>query len=195
MGPTAMVLLRNRLIDKEVEDIKQVLKEISEEVEKDEIWDWEFSVTDTTPISGKYKGEGRPFGLLIKELDLEAKQLIILEKEFGFQPQQEIELDAMCNSKEDHRILGELLLYLAQRYNSIIDFNGAILPPTISVKQFLNSSWDELSNEFNFWVKDMPGRIYSLEYFTGGNKLWASHIADTVFLQFWLTHPHFHMIK
>lgn len=65
---------------------------------------------------------------------------------------------------------------------------GPLLPPELSV------SWPPLQ-EISAYVRAMAGTVYEIEYTTASDHRWVSHIVDIAFLQAWMRHPHFHMIK
>ena len=41
----------------------------------------------------------------------------------------------------------------------------------------------------------MPGRVYEIYYSFPPKGRWVSHLVDITFLNAWLRHPNFHMIK
>jgi hypothetical protein len=87
-----------------------------------------FWVHDTRPIGGTFEGEARPF-LLFSEPRVE-DDLDTFVKAVGWTPIQDNGLAAMCNRKEDHRILGEMALWLSERLSGVVDLGGYV--PAIS---------------------------------------------------------------
>ncbi|GHO79484.1 hypothetical protein KSD_72550 [Ktedonobacter sp. SOSP1-85] len=49
--------------------------------------------------------------------------------------------------------------------------------------------------ETSAYVRAMPGNVYEIEYTTASDHRWVLHIVDVAFLQAWMKHPRFHMIK
>jgi hypothetical protein len=50
-------------------------------------------------------------------------------------------------------------------------------------------------DEMSAYVRAMPGSIHEIEYTAAAGHRWVSHIVDVAFLQAWMEHPRFHMIK
>lgn len=67
---------------------------------------------------------------------------------------------------------------------------GTTLPPELSVTA-RTAPLDEISS----YVAAMPGNIYETNYITANGRRWVSHIVDIEFLQAWMKHPNFHMVK
>lgn len=200
MGPTTMVLLPQELNNEQLKDIKTILDTVSNEVVKSDIWDWEFWVNNTKSIGGNWVGEGRPFAIAARLPEMETQELEIIVAEFGFEPQQALQLDAMSNSQEDHRIMGVLLLHLAETLHGVVNFNGALLPslPKEMYEGFWlwqEANWSDVATYFDEMVSGIPGKVVSVEYETIGDRTWAYHVGDNEFMKAWLQHPYFHMIK
>jgi hypothetical protein len=49
--------------------------------------------------------------------------------------------------------------------------------------------------ETSAYVRAMPGNVFEIEYTAAAGHRWVSHIVDRAFLQVWMKHPRFHMIK
>jgi Family of unknown function (DUF6368) len=130
---------------------------------------------------------------LVAELEEERAQTLAF---LGYYPKQSINLFAGCKKKVDHRILGQLALRLAERYDGIIDMDGAITPPLRPDGNYTldNYPWHTLE-EISAFVHAMPGRAFESYYTVSPSRRWVSHLVDTIFLRAWLEHPYFHMIK
>lgn len=87
-------------------------------------------------------------------------------------PQDQIGFAAMCNRPEDHLELGRLALEFSRRYDGLINFGGL----------------DPLQRE-------IEGRLWELPYEYASGKTYICHIGDTAFMEWWLTHEHFRMVK
>lgn len=196
-GPIAAVLLRDKLTAAQLARIEADLKNISSELVKHSTQNWQFWVTTTRPLGGNYSGEGGPFGLEPSELELEWEEveLSVLASRFGFRPQECLGLWAGCNDDQDHRILGELTFHLASLLNGLIDFGGALLPPLPRSMDPFRSDWMEIKSQFKEMVSWMPGLVVGLEYETLSGRTWVRHVGDPPFMEAWLRHPNFRMVK
>jgi hypothetical protein len=65
-----------------------------------------------------------------------------------------------------------------------------MIPPEFSV-----SARRPPLDEMSAYVRAMPGSIYEIEYTAAAGHRWVYHIVDVAFLQAWMEHPRFHMIK
>lgn len=118
----------------------------------------------------------RPFILIIgpeyedefKDCKIEAVPEII-----GWTSVDTIGFAAMCNDAIDHKILGELCLHFSRLLDGLIDFSGEL------------NGHDDASS----------GRLFSMNYLAASGKSCIHHIGDAEFLEGWLKHPNFHMIK
>ena len=97
-------------------------------------------------------------------------------------PQQELGFFAGCNRPLDHRILGHLALFLAERYGGLINMSGAITPPfkpdrQYSIRQYPRHTLEEI-HEF---VQGLPGKVIEVLYGEEVGKPWVYHIVDATF--------------
>ena len=67
---------------------------------------------------------------------------------------------------------------------------GPAIPPEFSL-----SERQPPLDEIRAYVKAMPGSIYEIEYVTAADHRSIFHIVDVAFLQAWMEHPNFRMIK
>ncbi len=67
---------------------------------------------------------------------------------------------------------------------------GPAIPPKFSLSE-RRPSLDEVSA----YVKAMPGNIYEIEYTAVAGHRCVFHIVDVAFLQTWMEHSNFRMIK
>ena len=129
-----------------------------------------FDVKDTRPISGSYRGEGRPF-LLFKEL-IDEEESGEIERVLEWTSVNQIGFAAMCNRAEDHRILAEMALWLAERLSGYVDLGGELpFPPML------------------------PGKIFSVSYVTASGLQGQYMIIDVTALRAWMSCPEFRMVK
>lgn len=168
----------------------------------------EIQVMTTRLIGGLYEGPGRPFLIGIGAGDEEpwsdmgvlgeaGETRAFYERTFGVYPDSTISLSAMSNQAEDHRILGEIALALAQRLGGVIDMGGLIVPrhAFLSTPDFWNAPWSAVQSGVRAFTESMPGTAVALTYRPTPGREWAWHTIDAAFLQAWLSHPEFHMIK
>ncbi len=122
-----------------------------------------------------------------------------LEGSFEWVPQDIISLGANCNNKVSHRLLGYLCMRFARKLDGIIDFGGTLLPNSRD-KVFLRLWSEHFSGKRVAWklveryhtqmVKGMRGRLWSIH-----DEGWPCHMCDHEFMEAWLNHKDFHMIK
>ncbi|WP_417381151.1 DUF6368 family protein [Gimesia sp.] len=158
-GPSAGIILPELLTQVKKNDILMYLESISSQVR------------------GKYDFwiEDRPFLYTEGPESDEALQISIEEEVpevIGWIPQDSIGFAAMCNSAQDHHILGELCLYFARELSGLIDFG-----------------WT-LGN-----LTDYRGMLYEIHYNKHNGLNMFYHMGDAEFMKYWLQHPWFHMIK
>lgn len=110
---------------------------------------------------------------------------------FSQPPVQGLVVGAGCSGPANHRMLGHLALALAERLDTLIDFDGLLGHSTPR---------DDTSNEAPLdraraLVASLPGRVAEVSYDTGGGRRWFRHVGDVAFLAAWLQHPGFHLVK
>ena len=192
-GPVATVLIPEPLSDLDRDDIRATVDSISDhELDKPPAPD-AFWVCDTGRVGGRYSGEGRPFAI---ETGLqpywESGQLEAMAQAFGFDPRDELVVIAFCNGSEDHRILGELCLWLAERFGGAVCFGGALWPGAPAGIDILDAEWRQVEPHFRRMVAGMPGRVVGLRCEL---SRWPVHVGDATFLRAWLENPRFGMVK
>lgn len=200
-GPTASVLLR--IIPDEIQkgQIYNVLESISSKTKGNDFW-----VNNTLPIDGKSKAEGRPFGISFHEIngnyhEYDELELMQIKDFTGFIPKFDLGFFAMSNREIDHGILGELTCFFAKKLNGIIDFNGAIYTNKKLYRDWLSTTlgqqmkWQEIQTYHEEFARDIKGNLYSISYETSGGLMAIAQICDAEFMENWLKHDNFHMIK
>lgn len=216
MGPVVDIPLRDPLTMPQVIELEQWLASITSRLEGERLDWWPFWIKDgsrigllvddcsdacafglnvqNTKTAEDYRDEeGAIDPEIVAELAAERAQLVRL---LGYYPKQSINIFAGCKKPLDHRILGHLALRLAERYDGIIDMDGAITPPLRPDGNYTldNLPWHTLE-EISAFVHAIPGRVFELYHTTRSDRRSVSHLVDTTFLRAWLEHPHFHMIK
>jgi len=128
----------------------------------------DFFVSDTSAIGGSTRADSpRRFGLAVHEAIFDDVEMSAAAIP-GHAPAAVLNAFAFGKSRIDHYILGELALFLAREFRGYVNFRGDL--------------GDALPSE---------GRMIAVPY-DAQNVL---HIADSIFLESWLEHPEFHMIK
>ena len=141
-------------------------------------------VVTTRPIGGHHEGTGRPFLINIDDelpwaepgtLAEAGATRAFYERAFGLWPDSTVTVSAMCNQSEDHRILAEIALCLAQRLGGIIDICGLIMSRhmALSTLDFENTSWPAVQSHVQAFTGSMPGKAVALAYRTASGREWA----------------------
>jgi hypothetical protein len=118
-------------------------------------------------------------------------------QELGFpgldrSPADALILLASCNGWNDHVLLGRLSLFLAERFNALIDFGGLLGHRNDASDQDQTACLAEA----RAMASSLPGRVWEMPYVTyGAGGCAYSHVGDREFLAAWLDHPDFRMIK
>ena len=133
----------------------------------------------SSALGSPEKCELRPFGLEFSSITTEydghaAEELKSIQDKFRFNPDFDITLYAMCNQMEDHIILAQLTLKIAEAVNGIIDFGGLL---------------------FEQKGKLTIGTVYEVDYQTTEGEYSQYHVGDIEFLRNWILDKDFHMIK
>jgi hypothetical protein len=161
-GPTCTILHSNSVVADNV--VAKLIRLVAVTQDVDSIY-----VADTCKIDGFYKGSGRPF-LFFSELQ-DTIVTIELASALGYESISSVGLAAMCSGAEDHRILAEMALWLAERLSGYVDMNGKLPFPS-----------------------NLPGKIFALPYDTI-NRQAQYQVIDAIALRFWLSCPDFRMVK
>ncbi|WP_404951659.1 DUF6368 family protein [Streptomyces sp. ARC12] len=110
---------------------------------------------------------------------------------FSQPPVQGLVLGAGCSGPANHQMLGHLTLALAERLDTLIDFDGLLSHPTPRG----DTSNEAPLDRAKALVASLPGRVAEVSYDTGGGGRWFRHVGDVDFLAAWLQHPDFHLVK
>ncbi|MFD3851415.1 DUF6368 family protein [Streptomyces microflavus] len=111
---------------------------------------------------------------------------------FSRPPVQGLIVGAGCSESVNHVLLGHLTLALARRLDALVDFDGLLGGH--------RTAGEDTSNEAvlaraRALASELPGRLAEVSYDTGGGGRWLRHVGDVEFLEAWLRHPDFHLIK
>lgn len=118
----------------------------------------------------------------------------------GFTPATEIVLAAGVNGPADHRLLAELALTIATRYQGLISLDGRLpVPPPPGVSMLAALETDEGRREWAASSRELlatlPGRWHEIPYRLDGDDISTYHVVDVELLTAWLRHPQFRMVK
>ncbi len=159
----------------------------------------------TESINGSVNNtDGRPFEIDKQKIDsnYSEEEILMINNCVGFNAKFDLGFYAMCNREIDHKILGELTLYIAEKFDGLIDFGGAIfpyqsLPNKMKEGMWLweQANWTDIKPYFDEMVGKIGGKIFTIEYETGNNRNWVYHLCDAEFMRNWLQNKNFGMIK
>ena len=168
MGPTVAIWLTPDSKRPAVEDLLLIAHQLDFQARSAN----EFHVASTAAIGGEVRSDNpRPFGLALGSAGLDDSELRAAELLLGFKPGAAVHAFAYVNAAVDHRILGALALFLAREFTGIVDFGGTLGRITMPVGKLLSIPYSESTLGESF------------------------HVGDTQFLEWWLRHDSFHMVK
>lgn len=180
MGPTCKILLKNPLTDTQLLEIAFYVAEKGEIQEDLRLQAWSFLVKLNQIIPRDFSDKGCVFSIYVWEgliaeyggsYEIEENELKQLEQVIGFRPHGHIQLDASCNGVIDHALLGKMASDLLNKFGGFIDFGGILnLNPNESV----------------------PGKLINIGI---ENEEHYYQLGDQIFLDYWLNHNQFRMIK
>lgn len=109
-------------------------------------------------------------------------------------PAAELGLLAYCSGPDDHLLLGHLALFLAERFDALIDFGG-MLGYRYSLHDLTDEEKATRLAESRNLVAPLPGQVWEMPYEVDDGVHDYSHVGDREFLAAWISHPAFRMIK
>ena len=133
-------------------------------------------------------GENYPFRIYYSDaeddgdFDKEAKAEFL--KKIGYVPKCYIGFMAWTNQKYGHKFIAELMSKVLEIENGLVDFSAAIDPDLSKDKEKIKE-----------FVSQVGGKITELEYETGNDRIWFTHLADKEFLRNWIGHKKFYIPK
>jgi Family of unknown function (DUF6368) len=167
VGPTVAIWLTPRS-GKPAPDLLRIARRLDPGAESAT----DFQVASTVRIGGATcLVEPRPIGLAHGDAGRDDFDLRTAAALVGFHPERAVHAFAYCNDAVDHRVLGELALFLARELGGLIDF-GASLGE----------------------IHAPQGTLFTITY--GASTLnEVFHVSDARFLEWWLTQRDFRMVK
>ena len=189
MGPVAIVLLSGFSEERHLQLSNFIKQHTKINEQKPDFWDVHLS--EKTLIGKKEIKNLRPFLITfqMQNADLEDLDYSII----GFKHSFQLELAAMCNDKIDHQLLAELCIVFAKMFDGLINLNGAITPPQNEVKNKLKNYPYVSAEEAIAYSNTISGINHIVRY--GTDNEWFVQIIDVEYLQNWLLHKDFRMIK
>lgn len=131
-----------------------------------------------------------PFGQ-----DREPQEVPYLTTAIGFQPAYELLLGMAGNHYAEHQLLARLAIDLLDLLGGLADLHGALVPAAY----WTHLDWEHERESFKAairrFVATLPGRLWEIPYQVSAERQFFYHVVDAAFLQHWLTHPHFHLVK
>ncbi|WP_189009000.1 DUF6368 family protein [Deinococcus roseus] len=114
----------------------------------------------------------------------------------GFSPITVLDLGAHSNGLISHYVLGALSLYLATKYQGLIDLMGILNDRSFTV-------WKQLSKEaevqqaikmYEAYFLGHAGHLWSVTS-EGSEGPWFGHYCDAEFMAWWLKQSEFYLVK
>jgi len=174
-GPVASVLLPTKLTEARKTLLRSDIARIATDVRGDDFW-----------------VDGRPFILGVGPESVEQLTEIAesgIAGVLGWLPRDVVSFSAMSKSDQDHRILAELCIGLAEREAGVIDFGGWLaIGPTLD--ESVQSKPLRVENPAG-----MSGVLFAASYQTVSGAFATTHYGDATFVRSWLQHPDFYMVK
>ncbi|MFD9537384.1 DUF6368 family protein [Streptomyces sp. NPDC060010] len=99
---------------------------------------------------------------------------------------------AGCSGPVNHMLLSHLTLALARRFDALVDFDG-LLSGYRTVGD--DKSHEAVLARARAMASALPGRLTEVPYGTRDGGRWLRHVGDVEFLEAWLRHPDFHLVK
>jgi uncharacterized protein DUF6368 len=181
MGPICIILPERSLDDTLIAEIDIYIGSIGMSVEKGSAQKWSFWVRPDKLFLAESPTNGCQFSIYIDDGTIQYSELPAenearqIENKLGYRPAYNIVLDAGCNQDFDHLLLAKMASKLLDMFGGYVNFNGDL----------------PLSEEE---VLAIEGKLFNVSYQVENNT-YHYHIADSMFLNNWIAHPKFRMIK
>ena len=174
-GPCASLLLPHPLSDAQIADIRDAIDRLADPVEGDDFW------IEKRPFFISWGADCT--GALDEIRDSGLPSLL------GWSPRAAILFGAMCNGDIDHRILALLCYRFGCMLDGIVDFGGTLVP-------FLELDETAASEPVRMERPlEVAGVLFARSYQYGDGQYATCHYGDMPFLEAWLKHPDFRMVK
>jgi hypothetical protein len=157
---------------------------------------YEFRFKKGKTLGLKLKENSCPFLLDIstKKEELDDLQKVDFKAKIKDNPIVFLSISAMCKSDDDHYLLAAVMLEIQKILGGYIDLNGSILPPLLRDKN--GNFIHHLHADNVAYVNAIKGEIHEIHYEieTGGRTSYY-HICNAEWLQNWMQHEDFRLIK
>ncbi len=174
-GPTAAILVPERLTDDVLDDIRAELDRVAERREGNNFW------IELRPFivsfGEEYEGE-------LAELANDGLPSVL-----GWTPADTFFFAAMRNDSVDHALLGQLCVRFARKLGGVIDFGGKVWPePSLDGTAHVEAVRVERPS-------GLDGVLFAASYFSESGRYGTCHYGDSTLLEAWLKQPNFRMVK
>lgn len=169
-GPSVGILFRTPTLGAVESEVRSLIPSLAADAQGDG-----FRLGDRPFILGF--GEGYPG-------ELEELGETTLPRHLGWMPEGAMWLAAMCNQIEDHRLLAEVCLAIAERLDGIVDYGGVLRfdPLAQRLPSVLTQAY-EFPPRYDGTLLAVPhGRL-------------LVHYSDCAFLHWWMQQAEFRMVK
>lgn len=179
-GPICTIFPKQALDYMVIAEIDIYIESIGTSIVKASTKEWSFWVLPDRLSLAKAPRDSCQFSIFIEDYaglqsELSADELRQIENKLGYQPTYEIVVGAGCNRDIDHIILAKVALQLLNRFGGYVNFNGRLTLPDKN-------------------LMTIEGKLFSIFYPVENNNHYYN-IGDATFLNNWIIHPKFRMIK
>lgn len=207
-GPTSGVLLSEQLSSEQLQELMTLMLQLGyiekrfkgpSVIESNHESDTHYLQITKGEVFGMDLSEvgGLPFIVSYEQVaSWDHEDLKIVEQQLGFKASYEIVLNACCKDEVSHRLLGLLTLECCERFHGLIDFGGALYPPSqLGYDELHAMGWREAERHSREYFDRLPGKLLTITYEVSEERDWFYYVADTTFMRAWLADPNFYMIK
>ena len=178
-GFTNLIYFKNYLSEQKKSRIKEIIESCGEFELENEL-DYDIRVENN--------GEDYSFRIYYSDAELDAdfdlESKAEFEKKLGYIPKCYIGFMAWTNQKYGQKFIAELMLDILETESGLVDFCSAIDPDLTENKEKIKE-----------FVSGIGGKIIELEYDTGNDRIWFTHLANKEFLRRWIEHEKFYIPK
>lgn len=133
---------------------------------------------------------GFNFGISLDWVDLQAGDDY---SQMDGTPMQEMAVWVCGSGEEAEKSLGNLVVFLMGKYNSLADFDG-LIGPTRWSSQGLSNEFRNRMDYVRPFLNEIPGVLREVGYAMHDGEIRYVHVADDVFMKNWILHPSFHLL-
>lgn len=199
-GPAASVLLSRALTPLEKDQLIALCAQLSDRVMKEYGGYW-FNLQSLRPLeeSAIELEYHPPMSLYFHDLDEESSPADIqqITRVTGFHVCDQLSIGAQTNAQTSHYAVGAMTLYLARRYQGLIDLGGTLEDNQFTVwhQGAREADMEQAIQMYQAYFEGHPGHLWSVPYELSEGEYWFSHYCDVEFMTWWLNHPRFRIVK